>query len=32
MLLISKKEVIDLLKLSLYSKTPLTDFIVRKKQ
>ncbi|CAJ2670653.1 unnamed protein product [Trifolium pratense] len=31
-LLISKKEVIDLLKLSLLSKTPLTDFIVRKKQ
>ncbi|PNX90985.1 hypothetical protein L195_g047114, partial [Trifolium pratense] len=31
-LLISNKEVIDLLKLSLLSKTPLTDFIVRKKQ
>ncbi|WJX82026.1 hypothetical protein P8452_64844 [Trifolium repens] len=31
-LIISKKEVIDLLKLSLISKTPLTDFIFKKEQ
>ncbi|KAK7339810.1 hypothetical protein VNO77_20495 [Canavalia gladiata] len=29
---ISKREVVDLLKLSLLSKTPLTDFIIEKKQ
>ncbi|XP_039686125.1 uncharacterized protein [Medicago truncatula] len=29
---ISKKEVIDILKLSLVSKTPLTDFIYKKEQ
>ncbi|RHN72828.1 hypothetical protein MtrunA17_Chr2g0291991 [Medicago truncatula] len=28
---ISKKEVVDILKLSLVSKTPLTDFILKKK-
>ncbi|KEH23086.1 uncharacterized protein [Medicago truncatula] len=31
-LVINKKEVVDLLKLSLHSKTPLTDFIFKKEK